>query len=1198
MKFEYPTTVSKAEYSLGQQNTVGFYPIGRLFNWHGGLHVNERGTAAVKAIANGVVIAYRLAKEPVEVNGIKFSNSFVLMRHKYTSPEGRVLGFFSLYNHLMTYDELMDYMGLPPLLMEDDYEVKEGNKDTGKIVNGLRLRINSQIAKQRKIVAVAPKGAMCDLVNTGTTPLGYVKVDYTSPNGTKYKDLLLWKSKDEATIASNKYVKIDETAGTVEVMIDEDSGKSGDVGLHLRSSASSESDNNIIKVLKVGTHLKIHPEDIGENSGFVRVIDVDGVATTGYVGCNCIKRSKRNSFKTENFDKIVTGEDCDLVATVGDIIGYTGLSGFAGQKEYRSCHVEVFTDEDPSEFLKGVKGEVDDVKNTKKYFKIAKGASLTLQYPNSFKKDDEVKVLEYLADEQELYCKISLAKQVREVNYDILKYIKGTEKKENGQVIAAQYKPAKLNDLNAIFNHTLNKDSILNWVSMLDDKDGQKRRKVAFKPNGEYIYWVKKADLGISSKPDGNYTLPQDISTLYYKKPKNDKTSSVIEHDHICTKEYLEQNIVKIANNTWYKIKCLTPIKNKHGFVQHLEIEGLIKSDDSKIIKISAFDWEAFGFKVYKDQPDTFVYHNSIKPLEQITLPEFLKSAWSLIDENSDGQISSQEMRCALKDTFAQQKLSKMVCYHQSEWGIDFGSLKSEVEILLDEGIELEEDEVEKQCLIDEKNIILSTVEKKIEAFNFWGEVNKYPEMTLKKLNSNEKLFKQAPLEFKLNNIIKPAASVFPLLKVEKLPELDLPEIPELEINWKEIPPQPKFWHFNPIAFVEQMRRMAPVFEVIFPFEIIPQNDKNNSTYKGKEWYKTTDNGVSFGASRKGGRKHAGIDLYASWGTPIRAMADGEVIDVTYWNTIKVGAIAILHKTTSGRKFVCRYCEVDYNSILVKVGDKNVKQGDVIARVGFLKYSSNSNMPPIQQPKSLRTNMLHFEFYSDGADRTVPGNVDVNVNIYTRNRSDLTNPIEILQEAYNNSFKKSQPQPPNRIDIQNLRTSEKGIEFIKLYESTKKSGSTFVKHNDSENYATIGFGHLIEKTPFKDVTYSSSTELKNGISKSEFNNGIDEVRAMELLRQDLITAENGVKKHIKVPLSQNEFDALVSLSYNCGANFLGVGGINQGDTQVKILINRGDYYIGIDEIADVTNNLTPGLVKRRQCELTIFKCNYYATKKP
>ena len=397
------------------------------------------------------------------------------------------------------------------------------------------------------------------------------------------------------------------------------------------------------------------------------------------------------------------------------------------------------------------------------------------------------------------------------------------------------------------------------------------------------------------------------------------------------------------------------------------------------------------------------------------------------------------------------------------------------------------------------------------------------------------------------------------------------------------------------------MMRLGTNYDVIFPLDIKPQNDKNNSTYNGKEWYKTNDNGVSYGASRKNVRKHAGRDLYASWGMPIRAMADGVVIEVTYWNSLKVGAISIAHTTTSGRKFIARYCEVDYNSIKVKVGDKNVKQGDIIARVGFLKDPSEGNMPPDQRPRYIRTNMLHFEFYSDGTNLTKPANVAISVNPYTRNRSDLTDPLEILPEAYKNSFEKAQPEKPNRVDIQNLRTSDKGVEFIKLYEGTHKSGSKHVRYDDSKNpdeaKATIGYGHLIANTNIDNTVYSSETELKNGISKSEFENGINEARANELLRQDLIKAENGVKRHIKVPLSQNEFDALVSLSFNSGADRLGQrkGG---GDTQIKTLINKGEYYNGIDEIADITNGNTAGLVKRRQSEMTIFKSNYYATKIP
>src|SRR5690554_7369157 len=76
MKFEYPIPVSGEDATelLGHKNAVGHYPMGRLFNWHGGLHVFEREYAPIKAIADGVVIAYRVGKTAIECEGVKFSN--------------------------------------------------------------------------------------------------------------------------------------------------------------------------------------------------------------------------------------------------------------------------------------------------------------------------------------------------------------------------------------------------------------------------------------------------------------------------------------------------------------------------------------------------------------------------------------------------------------------------------------------------------------------------------------------------------------------------------------------------------------------------------------------------------------------------------------------------------------------------------------------------------------------------------------------------------------------------------------------------------------------------------------------------------------------------------------------------------------------------------------------------------------------
>ena len=40
-------------------------------------------------------------------------------------------------------------------------------------------------------------------------------------------------------------------------------------------------------------------------------------------------------------------------------------------------------------------------------------------------------------------------------------------------------------------------------------------------------------------------------------------------------------------------------------------------------------------------------------------------------------------------------------------------------------------------------------------------------------------------------------------------------------------------------------------------------------------------------------------------------------------------------------------------------------------------------------------------------------------------------------------------------------------------------------------------------------------------------------------------------------------------------------------------MNKGNYSEGADEIRDVTNNSTSGLVKRRKAEINIFKNNIY-----
>lgn len=89
----------------------GGFPVGSNGFWHGGTHLTVPNHP-VRAIADGVVVAYRLNDKPVDYEGplpanadgsqskATYSNAFVLIRHDLTSPAGSTFTYYSLYAHL------------------------------------------------------------------------------------------------------------------------------------------------------------------------------------------------------------------------------------------------------------------------------------------------------------------------------------------------------------------------------------------------------------------------------------------------------------------------------------------------------------------------------------------------------------------------------------------------------------------------------------------------------------------------------------------------------------------------------------------------------------------------------------------------------------------------------------------------------------------------------------------------------------------------------------------------------------------------------------------------------------------------------------------------------------------------------------------------------------------------------------------
>lgn len=145
-----------------------------------------------------------------------------------------------------------------------------------------------------------------------------------------------------------------------------------------------------------------------------------------------------------------------------------------------------------------------------------------------------------------------------------------------------------------------------------------------------------------------------------------------------------------------------------------------------------------------------------------------------------------------------------------------------------------------------------------------------------------------------------------------------------------------------------------------------------------------------------------------------------------------------------------------------------------------------------------------------------------------------------------------------------MKTGIRGIELIKHFEGLKLDVYTC-----SGGVKTIGYGTTV---------YGDTKQ------KVKLGDTITKERAEELLRLDLVKFEGYVNKKVNVQLSQDQFDALVSIYYNCGP-----ANIN-GSTLVRLL-NQGDYPLAAAEFRNWRKSggkVLKGLERRRKAEEKLF----------
>ena len=144
-----------------------------------------------------------------------------------------------------------------------------------------------------------------------------------------------------------------------------------------------------------------------------------------------------------------------------------------------------------------------------------------------------------------------------------------------------------------------------------------------------------------------------------------------------------------------------------------------------------------------------------------------------------------------------------------------------------------------------------------------------------------------------------------------------------------------------------------------------------------------------------------------------------------------------------------------------------------------------------------------------------------------------------------------------------MQTSDKGISLIKQFEGCKLTA-----YQDSVGVWTIGYGWTqpVDGKP-----------IRAGMT-------IKQETAERLLKTGLVSYESDVSRLVKVGLTQGQFDALVSFTYNLGARSLSTS------TLLRKL-NAGDYAGAADEFLrwnKAGGKVLNGLTRRREAERDLF----------
>ena len=159
-----------------------------------------------------------------------------------------------------------------------------------------------------------------------------------------------------------------------------------------------------------------------------------------------------------------------------------------------------------------------------------------------------------------------------------------------------------------------------------------------------------------------------------------------------------------------------------------------------------------------------------------------------------------------------------------------------------------------------------------------------------------------------------------------------------------------------------------------------------------------------------------------------------------------------------------------------------------------------------------------------------------------------------------------------------MKTSDNAVNMIKSFEGFQK-----YPYEDNRQWS-VGYGTGVSG---EDLEYYKTY-------------GITELQAVTLLTRYLVSYESRVNQFVDsngLKLTQQQFDALVSFTYNVGYAWMA-----DTDSVFRSAIINGskgnDFIFAIAQFGKVNGKIVPGLIQRRLCEANLYLNGVYSTSVP